>query len=99
MAASSPADQERVRRHVIASGRVQGVFFRDSTQREARRRGAAGWVRNLGDGTVEAVFEGPPEVVEAMVEFCRRGPEHAQVDGLEIAADQPPEGLIGFAIR
>ena len=99
MAASGPSGGERIRRRVIVSGRVQGVFFRDSTQREARRRGAAGWVRNLGDGTVEAVFEGPPEVVEAMVGFCRRGPEHARVDRVAVDAGEPPEGLIGFAIR
>ncbi len=86
-------------REASIHGRVQGVFFRDSTRREARRRGARGWVRNLGDGTVEAVFEGSPEVVEAMVEFCRRGPEHARVHRLDVDAGQPPEGLIGFAIR
>jgi acylphosphatase len=92
-------EEERIRRHVIVSGRVQGVFFRDSTQREAQRRGAGGWVRNLGDGTVEAVFEGRPEVVEAMVDFCRRGPERARVDRLDVDAGQPPEGLSGFEIR
>lgn len=97
----SPAgrDEGTVRRHVIVSGRVQGVFFRDTTQREARRLGVAGWVRNLDDGTVEAVFEGDSNAVESMLEFCRRGPERARVDEVAVAADQPLEGLEGFDVR
>ena len=66
-----------VRRRIKAHGRVQGVFFRDSTRREAQRHGVAGWVRNAGDGSVEAVFEGDPEAVQALVELCRGGPGHA----------------------
>jgi acylphosphatase len=77
-----------VRRRVRATGRVQGVFFRDSTRREALRRGVAGWVRNCGDGSVEAVFEGPPDA----------GPGHAQVDALDVDAE-PPEGLSAFDVR
>ena len=95
---ADPQDQ-RIRRHVIASGRVHGVFFRDSTQREARRLGVDGWVRNLDDGTVEAAFEGPPPAVETLLDFCRRGPERARVDRLEVDESQPPEGLSGFEIR
>ena len=68
------------RRRVVAHGRVQGVFFRDSTRREAERRGVAGWARNTADGTVEAVFEGAAEAVDAMVEFVRDGPGHADGD-------------------
>jgi acylphosphatase len=83
---------------VIAHGRVQGVFFRDSTRREAERRGIAGWARNTADGTVEAVFEGAPEAVEAMLEFVRRGPGHAEVERLDVA-EEPPEGLAGFSVR
>ena len=83
---------------MIVSGRVQGVFFRDSTQREARRRGAGGWVRNLGDGTVEAVFEGEAPAVERLVAFCRRGPDQAQVEGVEESAETP-EGLTSFEVR
>jgi acylphosphatase len=87
-----------VRRRVIASGRVQGVFFRDSTRREAERRGVAGWARNTPDGTVEAVFEGPAEDVDAMVAFVRAGPGHAEVDDVRVSEEEP-EGLSGFAIR
>jgi acylphosphatase len=87
-----------IRRHVRAHGRVQGVFFRDSVRREAQRRGVAGWARNCADGSVEAVFEGAPDDVEALVEFCRRGPGHAEVSSLDVA-DESPEGLSGFEIR
>jgi len=87
-----------VRRNVVARGRVQGVFFRDSTRREAERRGVAGWARNRSDGAVEAVFEGAPEAVEAMVEFIRRGPGHAEVSDVEVR-DEAPQGLSGFSVR
>jgi acylphosphatase len=83
------------RRRVIAHGRVQGVFFRDSTRREALRRGVAGWARNTPEGTVEAVFEGSPEAVDAMIEFVRAGPGHAVVERLDVI-DEPAEGLSGF---
>ena len=86
-----------VRRRVRAHGRVQGVFFRDSVRREAGARGVAGWAENRGDGTVEAVFEGPPEAVEALVEACRCGPGHAEVERLDVA-DEEPAGLQGFQI-
>jgi acylphosphatase len=86
------------RRRVTAHGRVQGVFFRDSTRREAERRGVAGWVRNTGEGTVEAVFEGDADAVERMVEFCRRGPGSADVADLEVR-DEEPEGISGFRVR
>ena len=87
-----------VRRRITAAGRVQGVFFRDTTRREAERRGVAGWVRNAGDGTVEAVFEGEPEAVDALVELCRSGPGHASVERLDVAEEEP-EGLRGFQVR
>ena len=87
-----------VRRRVRASGRVQGVFFRDTTRRHAATRGVAGWVRNCGDGTVEAVFEGPPDAVAAMVEFVRAGPGHAEVADLDVESETP-EGLHGFEVR
>jgi acylphosphatase len=86
------------RRRVIAHGRVQGVFFRDSTRQEAERRGVAGWARNTAEGTVEAVFEGDEEAVDAMVAFVRAGPGHADVAGVEVH-DEPAEGLSGFAVR
>jgi acylphosphatase len=87
-----------IRRRVRAHGRVQGVFFRDSVRRAARERGVAGWVANEPDGTVEGVFEGPPDAVAAMVELCRSGPGHAEVSRLDVA-EEPPEGLQGFGVR
>jgi len=85
-----------VRRRVVASGRVQGVFFRDSTRREAERHGVAGFSRNLGDGTVESVFEGAPDAVDRLVAFVRSGPGHAEVDRAEVLEEEP-EGLEGFS--
>ena len=81
-----------------AHGRVQGVFFRDSVRREATRRGVAGWARNCSDGTAEAVFEGPPGAVAAMVDFVRGGPGRAEVARLEESAEDV-EGLSGFSVR
>jgi acylphosphatase len=86
------------RRNVVARGRVQGVFFRDSTRREAERRGVAGWAANRSDGAVEAVFEGPADAVEAMVAFVRAGPGHAEIADVEVR-EEPPEGLSGFSVR
>ncbi len=86
------------RRRVVAHGRVQGVFFRDSTRREAERRGVAGWARNTAEGTVEAVFEGDPDAVEAMVAFVRSGPGHSEVSDVEVHKEDP-EHLSGFDIR
>jgi acylphosphatase len=87
-----------MRKRVVVHGRVQGVFFRDSTRREAQSRGVAGWVTNRPDGAVEAAFEGDPEAVEALVGFCRRGPRGAEVDRVE-EFDEEPEGLTGFQVR
>lgn len=88
---------ERIRRRVVVHGRVQGVFFRDSVRERARSRGVEGWVRNRPDGTVEAVLEGPPDAVHAVVRFCREGPRGARVRRAEVT-DEPPEGLEGFAV-
>jgi len=87
-----------VARHVVVEGHVQGVFFRDSCAGEARRQGVAGWVRNRGDGRVEAWLEGDAQAVENLVEWCRRGPPHARVTGIEVAEDSPA-GLEGFGIQ
>lgn len=87
-----------IRKRLVIRGRVQGVWFRNATQREARTLGVAGWVRNRADGSVEAVFEGPPVRVAAAVAFCHEGPAHARVDRVE-SHDEPPEGLAHFAIR
>jgi len=86
-----------VRRRVRVWGSVQGVFFRATCAREAARRDVAGWVRNLPDGSVEAVFEGEAHAVEAMIGWCRRGPDGAHVDGVE-SFEEPPERLEGFRI-
>jgi acylphosphatase len=85
------------RRRVVVHGRVQGVFFRDSTQTEAESRGVAGWVRNREDGAVEAVFEGDPAAVEALVGFCRSGPSRAEVDRVDVDEEEP-EGLDRFEV-
>ena len=87
-----------IRRRVVAHGRVQGVFFRETTRRGAEQRGVAGWVRNAPDGTVEAVFEGEADAVERLVELCRTGPRGAEVERLEVE-DEEPEGLRGFTVR
>jgi acylphosphatase len=87
-----------IRRRVIAHGRVQGVFFRDSTKREAQSAGVSGWVTNRPDGAVEAVFEGDEAAVERMVEFVRGGPGHADVENAEVREEEP-EGLEGFDVR
>ena len=78
----------KVRAHVFVSGRVQGVFFRYETRQRARRVGVTGWVRNLPDGRVEAVFEGEKEAVEYMVEFCKRGPPAARVEKVDVKWEQ-----------
>jgi acylphosphatase len=91
-------NDERIRKRVAVHGEVQGVFFRDSTQREARSHGVAGWVSNEPDGTVAAVFEGEPGAVERMVEFCRSGPRSADVESVDVV-DEEPEGLKGFEVR
>lgn len=87
-----------IRRRVVVSGRVQGVFYRDSCRREARRLGVAGWVRNRSDGTVEAVFEGEPQPVEAMIDWARSGPPQAAVRHLEVY-EEAPQSLAGFEVR
>jgi acylphosphatase len=90
--------EETVRRRVVVHGQVQGVFFRDTTRRHAAAAGVSGWVRNRPDGTVEAVFEGPPGAVERMVSFAYEGPRGADVAEVE-TADEEPEGLTGFDVR
>jgi acylphosphatase len=79
-------------------GRVQGVFFRDTTRRHAEAAGVAGWVSNRADGAVEAVFEGDPQAVDRLVEFAGRGPSRAEVDTVDVVVEEP-EGLSGFEVR
>jgi acylphosphatase len=87
-----------VARRVVVRGHVQGVFFRDSTRRRAQAEGVAGWVRNRGDGAVEAWFEGPADAVERLVAFARRGPRGADVESVEVV-DEEPSGLGAFQVR
>jgi acylphosphatase len=89
---------DRVRRHVFVSGRVQNVWFRDACRREALAHGVDGWVRNLADGRVEAVFEGPPEAVDALVAWCHDGPPRARVDRVDVQVELPAAEA-GFAVR
>ena len=89
---------EQVRRRVVVRGNVQGVFFRNTCRREANARGVGGWVTNRPDGAVEAVFEGELDAVAAMVDWCRRGPRGADVEGVEETSEEP-EGLSRFEIR
>jgi len=86
------------RLRVRVRGRVQGVFFRAETRARAESLGIAGFVRNDLDGSVEAVFEGPAERVDSLVDWCRRGPSGAQVDEVEIV-DEEPLGELGFQLR
>ena len=87
-----------IRRRVLISGRVQGVAFRDTCQRVATERGVAGWVRNLGDGRVEAVFEGYADRVDEMVEWVHAGPRLADVVDIAVQTE-PAQGLTGFVVR
>lgn len=86
-----------IRRRVVVHGRVQGVFFRDTLRRDAVAHGVSGWARNRADGTVEAVFEGAPEAVEALVTTCHKGPRGARVDRVDVS-DEAPAGLVGFRV-
>ncbi|MGD8291196.1 MAG: acylphosphatase [Desulfobacterales bacterium] len=76
--------EDKVRARAIISGRVQGVFFRMETKRAADRIGVYGWVRNLRDGTVEAIFEGNQDQVDTLLEWCKEGPPRADVSDVKI---------------
>lgn len=96
LARASSGPMPRLR--CFVSGLVQGVFFRGNTQRQAYRLGLRGWVRNLPDGRVEAVLEGPRDKLEAMVAWLHRGPPMARVERVE-TREEPEEGLQGFELR
>ncbi|MEM3458044.1 MAG: acylphosphatase [Candidatus Bathyarchaeia archaeon] len=89
----------KTRAHVIISGRVQGVFFRSETQHEARKYSVKGWVRNLPDGRVEAVFEGEEENVKKLIEFCKRGPPSARVTEVNVVWEDYTGEFKNFEIR
>ena len=86
-----------IRYRVLVAGRVQGVFFRDTCLRLAVQHGVSGWVRNLPDGRVEAVFEGAADDVRQLVEWARHGPRGAVVSDVVVEAEQPA-GLATFRI-
>lgn len=90
---------ELVRARVIVSGMVQGVWYRASTRREAVSRILVGWVRNLPDGRVEAVFEGSRDSVEGMIGWCRRGPPGASVSDVAVSWEKPTAEDKSFGIR
>jgi len=94
----SPDESPPVRVRLYVDGRVQGVWFRQSTWQQADRLGVTGWVRNLPDGRVEAVYEGPRTAVEELLEWTRRGPDRALVTAIEIY-DEEPKGERGFSVR
>lgn len=93
---SSP--QPTIRAHVFITGRVQGVGYRYSTMDEATRLGVKGWVRNVPNGCVEAVFEGTRNTVESMIRWCHTGPMAARVQDVAVEYEEP-EGLLGFKIE
>lgn len=90
---------EKVRAHVFVSGRVQGVFFRESCQKKANSLGVSGWVKNLKDGRVEAVFEGEKWKVEKMATWSKRGPIFAKVDLFDIVWEDSKSEFSSFEIR
>ena len=89
----------KARAHVFVNGRVQGIFFRQETKYEADRHGVSGWVRNLVDGRVEAVFEGEEEAVKALVEFCKSGPPMARVTSVDLTWENYSGEFDGFKIK
>ena len=97
--ATAAAGAERTRRHVRAHGRVQGVYFRASVADRAWSLGVDGWVRNVPDGSVEAVFDGPVEAVERMVDYCAHGPADARVEGLRVEEGPAGDLPTGFEVR
>ncbi len=89
---------ETVRAHVFISGRVQRVFYRAGTREAARRQDVDGWVKNRPEGGIEAVFEGPSDAVDAMVEWCHTGSDRAAVEDVSVSWEEPV-GLESFEIR
>lgn len=95
---SEQSTTEIVRARVLVSGTVQGVYYRANTRETARTLGVDGWVRNLDDGRVEAVFEGKPRDVEEMVQWCHTGSPAADVEDVDIEYEEP-SGITGFSVK
>lgn len=89
----------RTTKRVLISGRVQGVFFRASTRQKAEQIGINGWVKNTSDGKVEAVFEGDEQKVNKMINWCRQGPDLANVEDVKVEDKDSSEGYSGFSIK
>ena len=89
----------KTRAQVLVEGEVQGVFFRQETKRKAENLTVKGWIRNRYDGGVEALFEGENKDVQAMVEFCKRGPSNAVVKGIEVQSERYTGEFTDFTIR
>jgi acylphosphatase len=87
------------RAHVIIHGQVQGVFFRSETKQRADQANVYGWVKNLRDETVEAVFEGEEEAVEKLIDFCRRGPKNASVNHIDLSYEKFTGEFKGFRVE
>jgi acylphosphatase len=96
--ASESASEPRIARRVLISGRVQGVWFRDSLRRLAESLGVAGWAGNRSEGSVELWAEGPPDAVEKLLAYSREGPPRAVVERVDVE-QVPPAGLHGFEVR
>lgn len=90
---------DRERAHVYVSGQVQGVFFRDSAREKAEQLDLTGWVKNLPDGRVEALFEGPSERVREMVRWCEQGPSHAEVEDVDTEFEASEGDFTSFEVR
>ncbi|MDR2707574.1 MAG: acylphosphatase [Nitrososphaerota archaeon] len=88
----------KIRAHVYVTGKVQGVFFRQNTKRQAQSRNVCGWVSNLPDGRVEAVFEGEEIFVKELVDYCRQGPSFAKVEQLEVFFEDYTGTFLDFRI-
>jgi acylphosphatase len=89
----------QARVHLFISGRVQGVYFRAHTRDEAKKRGLTGWVKNLYDGRVEAVFEGNEDDTQSMISWCRQGPPHAAVTGVSVEKETHQGEFSDFTVR
>ena len=90
-------EERDIARDVVVHGHVQGVFFRSTCLDEAVKVGVRGWARNEYDGTVAAHFEGPPEAVEKLIDWCRTGPRHAVVQSVDVS-DSTSEGHARFEV-
>lgn len=91
--------EDKARVHIFVSGRVQGVFFRENTRKKTKELGITGWVRNLADGRLEAVFEGEKDKVEELVNWAKKGPMFAKVNGLESIPEEYQGEFNNFEIR